>query len=268
MGDEERPRRPLLLPETYSGESNFDDWISHFETVASINEWDDAAKLKWLSVRLSGRAQTAFRRFSEVARGTYAAARKALLERFEPPAKKDVYAAEFQCRRKDKAEGWGDFADSLKTLVEKAFPNLEPAAKETLALNHYLTQIDNQQVAFGVKQRRPASLVEAVSYTIEMESYLQRPAKLAPVTTEEPPLVNTIQNQQGVMVKALEEVTQRLQKLEATMQDLSQAQTKRSPSQNRGQRNRNQDQPVVCHRCKQEGHYARGCAYRGTPSGN
>ena len=65
MGDEERPRRPLLLPETYSGESNFDDWISHFETVASINEWDDAAKLKWLSVRLSGRAQTAFRRFSE-----------------------------------------------------------------------------------------------------------------------------------------------------------------------------------------------------------
>ena len=53
------------------------------------------------------------------------------------------------------------------------------------------------------------------------------------------------------------------------MQDLSRAEVKRSPSQNRGQRNRNQNQPVVCHRCKQEGHYARGCAYRGTPpSGN
>jgi len=50
MGEEDRPRHPLLLPETYSGESNFDDWISHFETVASINEWDDAAKLKWMSV--------------------------------------------------------------------------------------------------------------------------------------------------------------------------------------------------------------------------
>ena len=66
-----------------------------------------------------------------------------------------------------------------------------------------------------MKQRRPASLVEAVTYAIEIESYLQRPAKL----------VNTIQNQQGimVMVKTLEEVTQRLQKLEATMQDLSRA---------------------------------------------
>ena len=38
----------ILLPETYSGESNFDEWISHFETVASINEWDNAAKLKCL----------------------------------------------------------------------------------------------------------------------------------------------------------------------------------------------------------------------------
>ena len=98
-----------------------------------------------------------------------------------------------------------------------------------------------------MKQRQPASLVEAVSYTIEME----RPAKLAPVTTEEPALVNTIQNQQGIMVKTLEEVTQRLQKLEAAVQDWPRAETKRSPSQNQGQRNRNQ--LVVCHRCKQEG---------------
>ena len=62
------------------------------------------AKLKWLSVRLSGHAQTAFRRFSE-ARGSYTAAKKALLERFESPVKKDVCAAEFQCQRKIKRKG-------------------------------------------------------------------------------------------------------------------------------------------------------------------
>ena len=78
MGDEaDRPCCPLLLPESYSGESNFDDWIVHFENVASINEWDDAAKLKWLSVRMSGRAHTAFRRFPEEARRSYADAKRA-----------------------------------------------------------------------------------------------------------------------------------------------------------------------------------------------
>ena len=65
---------------------------------------------------------------------------------------KDIYAAEFQCRKKNKTEGWGDFANALKTLVEKAFPCLEAAAKETLALSEYLTQLENPQITFGVKQ--------------------------------------------------------------------------------------------------------------------
>ena len=47
----------------FSGESNFDNWILHFETVASINEWDDVAKLKWMSVCMYGCALTAFCRF-------------------------------------------------------------------------------------------------------------------------------------------------------------------------------------------------------------
>ena len=54
MGDEERPRCPLLVPKRFSGEGNFDDWISHFETVASINGWDDVAKLQWMTVRMTG----------------------------------------------------------------------------------------------------------------------------------------------------------------------------------------------------------------------
>ena len=45
-----------MLLVSYSGESNFDDWIKHFEIVTSTNEWDNAAKLKCLSVRMSQRA--------------------------------------------------------------------------------------------------------------------------------------------------------------------------------------------------------------------
>ena len=142
-----------------------------------------------------------------------------------------MYAAEFQCRKKDRAKGWGDFADALKTLVKKAFPYLEAAVKETLTLNQYLTQLENPQIAFGVKRRQPSSLVEAVSFTVEMESYLQKPMKLAPVMTEEPSVVSTIQNQQGELIKTLEEVTQWLKRLEASMQDLPVSQTQRSANQ-------------------------------------
>ena len=104
MSDECRPRQPLLVPESFSGEGNFDDWIIHFETVAIINGWDDAAKLQWMTVRMTDHGQTAFRRFPEASTGSYSVAKQAILERFEPLTMKDVYAEEFQCRKKDRAE--------------------------------------------------------------------------------------------------------------------------------------------------------------------
>lgn len=74
--------------------------------------------------------------------------------------------------------------------------------------------------------------------------------------TEDSPLVNIIQNQQGVIVKTLEDVTQCLQGLESTMQNLPSLETSKSPNQYQGQRN--SGQPVVCHKCKQEGHLPDG----------
>ena len=44
--------RPLVLPETFSGDGCFSDWIEHFENVVAVNSWDDAAKALWLWVRL------------------------------------------------------------------------------------------------------------------------------------------------------------------------------------------------------------------------
>jgi len=51
------PTRPLVLPELFMGDKSFEEWIDHFESVVG---WDDADKLKWLQVSLSGRAGTCF----------------------------------------------------------------------------------------------------------------------------------------------------------------------------------------------------------------
>ena len=69
--------RPVVLPETYSGDKDLEQWVYHFENVAAVNEWTNDAKLLWLKVRLTGRAQTAFQRFPDEAKATYAAALRA-----------------------------------------------------------------------------------------------------------------------------------------------------------------------------------------------
>ena len=145
--------RLVLTPDPYSGEGSWDDWIDHFESIAEVNKWDGAAKILWLRVRLTGRAQTAFKQLSDEARAAYAECKQALQERFEPDSKKELYLAEFQTRSKRATEGWAAFAEDLKVLANKAFPQLQNEAKEQLALNHYLGQLTNQQISFNVRQK-------------------------------------------------------------------------------------------------------------------
>ena len=95
----------------------------------------------------------------------------ALQERFEPASKKDLYLIELYARKKCKTEDWASFAKDVKTLADHTFSNMEEAAREYLALTCYLEQLDNRQIAFSVKQKRPKSVDEAVTATLEMESY-------------------------------------------------------------------------------------------------
>ena len=88
--------RPLVLPEPFSDEGRWEWWLYHFQNMADVNGWDAAQKLKWLKVRLTGKAQTAFQRLPMAAREDYNKATKALAERFEPKSRQTCYQAEFQ----------------------------------------------------------------------------------------------------------------------------------------------------------------------------
>ena len=90
--------RPLVLPETVSGEGCWSDWREHFGSVATLNDWDDAAKLRWIRTRLVGRAQKAYSRFPDSAR-VISKANDALKQQFEPASRQYLFASEFQARR-------------------------------------------------------------------------------------------------------------------------------------------------------------------------
>ena len=284
--------KPLVLPETFNGEGSWDDWIAHFGNVAAVNKWDAAAQILWLKVRLTGRAQKAFQRLTEGAQADFKLATKALRERFEPANKRELYVAEFQVRRKKKSEGWADIADDLRVLADKAYPELEAEARERLALHQYLALIDNTQVAFSVKQKRPKDLEEAVSATLEMESYLipsSRTGKVSQVSLEDDgdTVVAAVQGKQDAILEIMQDLSSRMEKLEkgrgeqqqrrdakppnryesesyqrpAKRDYFSDGSSRRQPVRGGGGPTRSREK-IVCHKCGLEGHYARGCAAR------
>ena len=66
-----KTERPVITPEPFSGEQPWEDWIDQFESITTINGWNDEQKLIWLKVRLTGRALLAYKKFPVTARTTF-----------------------------------------------------------------------------------------------------------------------------------------------------------------------------------------------------
>ena len=94
--------------------------VQHFDNVAILNGWDEVQKTLWLHVRLTGKAHVALTRIKATG---YKHTIEALRERFEPSVTKNLYKAELHSRERQEGESWGDFADALSVLADKAYPD-------------------------------------------------------------------------------------------------------------------------------------------------
>ena len=77
-------RHPLVLPDIFSRDSDINEWIGHFESVAVVNSWDDKSKLQWLRICMTGKARVMLTTLSEE---TYEWVKELLRECFDPPRK-------------------------------------------------------------------------------------------------------------------------------------------------------------------------------------
>ena len=260
--------KPLLIPEPFSGDcGNWQEWIDHFESVAVVNKWDtDGDKLKWLRVRLTGKAHTVFMKLPENTRKDYGECVKALKKRFFPDSKKELYVAELHTRAKRDDEDWASFGDALRVLSDRAYADLEERARERLALNQFLSQIENPQVAFGVKQKRPQNVEEAVTATIELESYLRssgpitgKSHRVISVTQQQPAedderaeaVASVASSTENDLLGIIQTISERLHRLESSIQTGRAQAIDKEP----GKRNRT----VICWNCGRKGHIARFC---------
>ena len=214
----------VAIPEVFTGDGkqSWSDWLDHFDSVADVNEWSADTKKKWIRARLTGRAATAFRRLPEADRATFDKIVAGFTKRFEPECRRELYAAEFQRRRKRRSEDWAAFGEDLKTLVERAYPTLQVEAHEVLALNHFLTHIEDQQLAFAVRQRAPITVDAAVACVLELDTYLDTQRREDEVVIATVGRMRSNRGGAGIWEKLLE----RMERLETQLERLEKPEAK------------------------------------------
>ena len=113
-----------------------------------------------------------FQRLSEEDKSSFDNAVVALTARFEPDSKRELYLAEFSTRKHTISENWAHYAEDLCRLSTKAYPDLDSKATEQIALTQFISSITDSQISFTVKQKAPKTLDEAVTATMQLESYI------------------------------------------------------------------------------------------------
>ena len=153
---------------------------------------------------------------------------------------------------------------------------LQIEARECLAVRAYLQQLDQPQVAFSVKQSGPKTLDDAVTATLEMESYVPlfpRTATVAPLQKEE----DLVTESSGTPTIAAVDPTEKLAtmhgKLMERVETLEARHSSPEPKQQQGRwetasqksrgrlpiGRRRREFRGVCWNCLQPGHIARNC---------
>ena len=163
-----------------------------------------------------------------------------------------------QTQVKRKGESWADFGEDLKTLTDKAYADIADEARECFALNQYLSQLRDPQVAFAVKQTKSTTVDDAIRATLEMESY-SRPsssgiAQVTEDTDEHKAVAATLVLGSGDMMLILE----RMERMETQLRGL-QIPYSRVSTRGRGRRKAGRAGLRNCCNCGREGHLAREC---------
>ena len=157
---------------------------------------------------------------------------------------------------------------SYGSWLKRLLPDLDDKAKELLALERYLGELDNPQVALAVQQREPKTGDEAVTLTLEIQSYLRpglRQEYNASAIAEEAEahsisVTSSSGSGQDAVVEMLKTLTERLERLETS---LGGAVAGKRPMRTTGTGGGGGSKRIVCYRCGQVGHIARNCAAEG-----
>lgn len=158
-------------PNVYNGSIPWQQYVTQYELIASLNGWADVEKAKLLCASLQGPALAVLCALPAAERENYALLTAALNERFGARRTAESARVELESRKKNGNESWLQFACDLGALVEAAHPNITTDTRDVLTKDKFIQSLPSE-LRRQVKLARPVSLSETIACTTEIHSIL------------------------------------------------------------------------------------------------
>ena len=239
---------PILKPDVFNGEEDWDSYFSHFQNCADLGRWSDHDKALTLASCLKGPARTFYLGLREPERRSYCVLVQKLNERFGSSRQQTRYLTKFETRRRLVGETSASYGDDLRLIAQRAYPDLGPEAQDKLALHQFFKTI-SPELKYRCIDRGCRTVEEAVEIVERYESIIgieeRKKSNVRAVSTTNPD--SKCQNQGQISFQEqIEELTKRLKKIESKV--TYKPKRKAPPTDYTG-----------CFNCNSLEHYARDC---------
>ncbi|XP_077536205.1 uncharacterized protein LOC144148561 [Haemaphysalis longicornis] len=165
----QQPRTPkVFYGEPYE---DVEDWLDHFERVATFNGWDNNHKRRQVYYSLEEGARTWFENH-ESTLSSWEEFRQRLLATFMSSDRKEKAEAALQARNQRQNESVTMYTEDMVRLCRRA----DPAMTDEKKVRHLMRGV-KQDIFAGLMRNPPRTVAEFVSEATTIEGALQRRAK-------------------------------------------------------------------------------------------
>lgn len=233
---------------TFNGKEKWDTFISLFEKVAEINNWENAAKCKRLMVALRGNALEFVDTLQLKVTKDFDLLKSALAKRFGVMSNESLYRVKFKGRRRNENETLDRYIQDLQYLAERAYPTEKGTIYHRLIVEQFIEGIGNKecknylQLNLNICQETDSGLIqEVLKYAHNYESVMGNSDRIRKPSEE---TANALKQNANNQPRPL----------------MQNAPYNRGGYPNGNSSwNRRGSSPIICFRCSGEGHIASRC---------
>ena len=256
---------PAIKPETYDGTSDWESYFSHFTNCADLGRWTDGEKALALASCLSGPARIFYLGLRDEERKIYRVLVRKLNERFGSKKQQTRYITKFESRRRGAGETVASFGDDLRLTAQRAYPDLDANAQESLALHQFYKTLSPEMKCRCI-DRDCKTVEQAIEVVERYEAILGSDEKKRTVIRTISGASNpknyslrddTDGNHDQGLLKQIQQILTRLEKMESKMDG------EKTGSAEEATRKEVRGRSYSgCYICKSTDHYARDCPSR------
>ena len=159
-------------PKTFNGvTTEWADYLSHFEAVADWNGWSNRQKAQQLIMSFDGEAM---KLLGQIDRNTQLDYDKMVVElnrHYDPKERASAYKIEFRGRVRHRNENLMKYAQELKRLVTKAYPDQNACSHDNFVLDQFIMGLGSIELRRHVQFGHPQDINQAISLAIEFEAF-------------------------------------------------------------------------------------------------